>query len=63
MRAIEAEVEPELNAPGGGGETRLTLEQHRSLCDPQIQEQYRQAYQLQQVRRSCPGCGESVQLF
>ena len=63
MSAIEVEVEPELKVPGDGGEMRLTLEQRRNLCDPNIQEQYRQAYRLQQSRLSCPGCGETSLSF
>jgi hypothetical protein len=49
-----------MKLPGDGdAEEKLTPEQVRNLRDPNIQEQYRQAYSLQQARRSCPGCGES----
>jgi hypothetical protein len=40
------------------GEKRITSEQLQQLGNPEIQEQYREAYRLQQVRLSCPGCGE-----
>ncbi len=36
----------------------LTLGQLCDLSDAKKQEQYRQAYRLQQARRSCPGCGD-----
>ena len=59
MRAIETEDESELKVPGAiGVEKRLTSEQLRDLCDPRIQEQYQEAYRLQQSRLSCPGCGD-----
>ena len=41
----------------------LTPEQRRNLADQKLQEQYRQAYAVQQARRSCPGCGESGLVF
>lgn len=41
----------------------LTPEQRRTLADQNLQDQYRQAYALQQARRSCPGCGESSLAF
>jgi hypothetical protein len=43
--------------------TVYSPEERRVLSDPKIQEQYRQAYNLQQARRSCPGCGESSLSF
>ena len=59
MSVIEIEDEPGVKLPGNGdGERRLTSEQLRNLSDPEIQEQYREAYRLQQARLSCPGCGE-----
>ena len=59
MSAIQIENEPEMKLSGDGGvEKRLSSEQTRKLSDPEIQEQYRQAYRLQQTRLSCPGCGE-----
>jgi hypothetical protein len=59
MSAIQTQDETGVKLPGyGGAEERLTSEQLRNLSDPNIQEQYRQAYRLQQARLSCPGCGE-----
>ena len=36
----------------------LTGKQLADLSDPQVQDQYEQAYFLQQARRACPGCGD-----
>ncbi len=59
MSAIEVEDEPEMQVSGENGVREgLTSEQLRNLHDPKIQEQYREAYRLQQERLSCPGCGE-----
>ena len=64
MRAIQIEDETGTKVPGdGGAEERATSEQRRNLCDPNIQEQYWQAYRLQQSRLSCPGCGDDGRLF
>jgi hypothetical protein len=59
MNVIEVEDEPEMKVSGESGvQGGLTSEQLRNLQDPKIQEQYREAYRLQQERLSCPGCGE-----
>jgi len=59
MNAIQIPTEAEVKLVGDvDGETILTPEQRRNLCDPKVQEQYRAAYRLQQARLSCPGCGE-----
>lgn len=41
----------------------LTPEQSSDLADAAKQEEYRQAFLLQQQRRSCPGCGDDGSLF
>jgi hypothetical protein len=41
----------------------LPAEQAPDLADLAKQEQYRQAYRVQQARRSCPGCGDDGTLF
>jgi hypothetical protein len=56
--------EPEVKLSGDvDGEKRFTPEQLQQLGNPEIQEQYREAYRLQQARLSCPGCGEYGVLF
>ena len=42
-----------------GPKDMLTAQQRLELSDPRTQEEYRQAYRLQQARLSCPGCGET----
>ena len=64
MRLIEIEDEPGVKLPGNvDGERRFTSEQLQQLANPEIQEQYREAYRLQQARLSCPGCGEYAMSF
>jgi hypothetical protein len=64
MSVIELEGEPEVKVPGENGvQGGLTSEQLRNLQDPKIQEQYQEAYRLQQQRLSCPACGEYGVLF
>jgi hypothetical protein len=59
MNAVQIEAESKMQVPGDADKRALTTEQRQVLSDPKIQEQYRQAYSLQQARRSCPGCGET----
>jgi len=40
-----------------------TQQDIKQISDPQKQELYRQAYRLQQARRSCPGCGDDGVLY
>jgi hypothetical protein len=64
MSAIKVEDEPKMKVSGENGvEEGLTSKQLRNLHDPEIQEQYREAYRLQQARLSCPGCGEYAMSF
>jgi hypothetical protein len=59
MSLIEIENEPGVKLSGNvDGEKGFTLDQLQQLGNPEIQEQYREAYRLQQARLSCPGCGE-----
>jgi hypothetical protein len=37
----------------------ITTEHSNELADAAKQEEYRQAFLLQQRRRSCPGCGDT----
>jgi hypothetical protein len=41
----------------------LSPERTAELADDAKQEEYRQAFLLQQQRRNCPGCGDDGSLF
>jgi hypothetical protein len=59
MGIIQTDQHPRHNtALDRNQQTGLTPRQLCDLSDPKKQEQYRQAYRLQQARMSCPGCGD-----
>jgi hypothetical protein len=59
MGIIQTDQQPGGNASAvRNQQTGLTPGQLCDLSDAKKQEQYQQAYRLQQARRSCPGCGD-----
>jgi hypothetical protein len=60
LREQELSANTTLESTPQGG---LTDKQRLDLDNPKIQERYKQAYRLQQARRSCPGCGDNGLMF